>query len=799
MPEGTRELLTPGGWTGRVLNGGLDPASCDPDLLRRVRVTTASHLMGIIVCPLNGLVYSSMASEKFIWVYASAAALWLASIVLLRLTHRPLISARIGLLTLFGVVGASAWLLGGDPSPMISWLMVVPVAAAVVGVSLDLAGALIGAAVLTAGFWALPQLGIHPENTLRPAYAEIAPLFYREFGLGVVAMLLWIWLSSQRVLERQLTRSVEQANEKAQNVALLLDVSAISNAGGTFNSIASKCVVRVCEALGGCSGRVWEIEGAVRRVLSSHQGDEPAPRLLEEDAARELFGLGLQARVVDLSPRAKRPLQLLIQPIRIDRAVIGVIELLLPSGARAPAEALELVGHVAAQLGRAAESERSHREIRALAYVDTVSGLPNRHAFQERLPGVLEATRAKRAQAALLFVDLNGFKRVNDSLGHDAGDLLLREVADRLRSAIRMSDHLWRAPLDVAQVARFGGDEFTLLLVDVAGPRGAEIVAQRILEDLTVPVQIAGQEVVVGASIGIAMFPADASTATELIQRADRAMYRAKQRGTSAWERHDGSGELSRRSFELGEDLRRALDDGAITLHYQPVFRARDGALIGAEALARWNHPIRGAVSPGEFIPIAESNGLIERLGRFVLDETCRQTAAWAARLPQDFRTAANLSARQLLSPVQNQLRESLARHQCEARRIELELTETALLVANAGVEQRLHEIVNLGVQLVLDDFGTGYSSLAFLKQFPIRKVKIDRGFVHGLPLETGDVAITLAIIAMAHTLGLGVVAEGVEDEAQQEFLTARGCDELQGFLLGKPVPAAEFEQRWLR
>jgi EAL domain-containing protein (putative c-di-GMP-specific phosphodiesterase class I) len=294
------------------------------------------------------------------------------------------------------------------------------------------------------------------------------------------------------------------------------------------------------------------------------------------------------------------------------------------------------------------------------------------------------------------------------------------------------------------------------------------------------------------------MFPSDADNARDLIQCSDKAMRRAKRRGASGWERYDGDVDSSLDVLELAEDLRRALDQGQVEVHYQPIFSGSDGSLVGAEALARWNHPLRGAVPPAVFVPVAESMGLIDRLGRHSLHEACKQTAHWSPKLPASFRMSVNVSARQLLFPLQRHLREALEANQCEPGRLEIEMTETALLVANPDLAQRLDEIRELGVGIVLDDFGTGYSSLSFLKQFPIRKVKIDRGFVAGLPFETRDVGISRAIIAMAHTLGLTVVAEGVENEAQQEFLCSYACDALQGYLFGKAVPAAEFEARWL-
>jgi diguanylate cyclase (GGDEF)-like protein len=783
-----------------LLECGLDPASADPHLLLRTRVTSSALFIAIGLAPILGPFYATIASPWFTWVYAGGALAWMACYVALWRTQRPLLVSKIGLTILWAVCNASFWLLGGFSSPILCWLFVLPIATSVLSDSRGVWVASLAAAITCAGYWAMPQLGIDVPNTLRPEYANLGPLVYRELALAVMAALLWIWMGSQRSLEHRLAESLARAEEERQNVGLLLEASAASNASAGFREVAPRNLEGLARALGAQVGRLWlRTSAGALAPMAEFRGPEAEGAAYSAEFSREFVSTEMGPVSIDLTRDPRRPHHLLFHPVIVEGEAIGLLELNVASTRREPRVMLDLLAHVASQLALVAERERANESIRALAYVDPLSGLPNRLAFQERLPLVLSRLAERGRKAALLFVDLNGFKRVNDSLGHGSGDALLREVARRLRRALRMSDHLWRAHSDAPALARFGGDEFTVLITEITQARGAEIVAMRILDALSAPVQIHGHETVVGASIGIALFPEDAESGPDLIQRADQAMYRAKLRGGSAFERYDGNADVTQRRFELGEELRRAFDEGALRLEYQPLFRTRDGALVGAEALVRWTHPERGAISPAEFVPLAEATGLIERLGRWVVEQACRQTLAWEPMLPAGFRVAANVSARQLHAPFEEQLRELFAAIGCDPRRLEVELTESALLVSTANVEQRLRSIVALGVNVVLDDFGTGYSSLAFLKQFPIAKVKIDRGFVAGLPDEKGDVAITLAILGMARSLGLSVVAEGVEDEAQHEFLMRHGCEAVQGHLLGRPVPPAEFEARWLR
>jgi diguanylate cyclase (GGDEF)-like protein len=383
-----------------------------------------------------------------------------------------------------------------------------------------------------------------------------------------------------------------------------------------------------------------------------------------------------------------------------------------------------------------------------------------------------------------MFLDLDGFKAVNDAYGHSVGDLLLIEAAKRIGQRVRMQD----------MIARVGGDEF-VFLGSVGDPADAATVAEQMRTIIREPFRVAGHELQMSVSIGIAMYPGNGTTQRELLTNADAAMYHAKSQGRDSFCFFEATMNAHVQAhLELTQDLRRAIDRKELILYYQPKMEAPDGPVIGAEALLRWEHPTRGLIQPDDFIPLAEKTGLIVPIGEWVLDEACRQMREWHDAGRHNWTMAVNLSPVQFGHPALTQtVQATLERHTLLPRCLTLEITEsTAMRDADAS-EVILRELHQMGVRIAIDDFGTGYSSLLYLKRLPASELKIDRGFVRNLAHDSEDRAIVSAIVALGQTLDLKIVAEGVETVAQQEFLSDMGCDSLQGYLFGRPMPPAQF------
>jgi diguanylate cyclase (GGDEF)-like protein len=423
----------------------------------------------------------------------------------------------------------------------------------------------------------------------------------------------------------------------------------------------------------------------------------------------------------------------------------------------------------------------AERELAWLAYTDPVTGLPNRRASHEALDRMLAEAALRQEKVGLLLIDLDNFKIVNDTAGHAAGDQLLRKVAGLLRAQLRDED----------MVARIGGDEFTVIAGPIATSGELDALAARIIDALQQPFQLDGIEFVATASIGAAIYPDDAGNAEELASNADTALYEAKDAGRNRLGRFRREMIVAaQRRAMLERELRHALEQDGLDVYYQPQFDCATGRLLGAEALARWNHPEHGFISPGEFIPIAEDSGLIGELGRRVLERACIDAVALGRETGVPLTMAVNVSARQLRdSEFAGVVQGILERSGMTATMLELELTESVLMDDVGRAVEFMHAVRRLGVRMSIDDFGTGYSSLAYLQTFPTDKLKLDRSFV--APLPAGGATLAGAVIALAHSFNMSVVAEGVETAEQLDWLRTAGCDVAQGFLLGRPMPAA--------
>ena len=442
------------------------------------------------------------------------------------------------------------------------------------------------------------------------------------------------------------------------------------------------------------------------------------------------------------------------------------------------------------------ERKRSEKRILQLAFYDSLTGLPNQTSYRDRLQQVISHARRYNRIAAVLFLDLDNFKRINDTLGHRAGDHLLRLVSERLNGTIRSSDSLARNRSDKLHttVARQGGDEFTLILTEVSNPEDAAKVAHRIVRRLSEPYKLEGYEVFITVSIGIAIYPFDGEDIDSILMNADAAMYHAKKQGKNNFQFYRLTmNERAMERLNLENDLRKALERDELLLHYQPKVGIQSGKIVGMEALIRWQHPEMGMVSPGEFIPLAEETGLIVPIGEWVLRAACAQINSWQAQGFPHIPVSVNISSHQfqhqgLLKTI-SQLLESSG---ISPEHLMLEITESVIMQNTESTFDILNTLTSMGLRLLIDDFGTGYSSLSYLKRLPVFAIKIDRSFISDISTSTDDAAIIKAIIAMAQNLKLKVVAEGVETEEQLAFLRNEQCDVMQGYLFSRPLPAEE-------
>jgi predicted signal transduction protein with EAL and GGDEF domain len=622
---------------------------------------------------------------------------------------------------------------------------------------------------------------------------------------------------ARREVEEIAERTTRALYDKQQELVLLEAVVLASNESTTVEGALQGAVDAVCAHTAWPVGHahVWGRSGnlvptSIWHIERSNQF-AAFRRATEQTTFSEGIGLpgrvlatGRAAWITDVNVDSNFPRKHLgvrgafAFPIHADGELQAVLEFFTAAAVAPDSALLEVMAQIGRQLGRVVERIRAHEQIAHQATHDGLTGLANRLLFRDRLELALARAKRHGSFAALLFLDLDRFKDVNDTLGHSAGDQLLRSVSDRLQVALRATDSLARFGDEEFTLARFGGDEFVVLCEDLASEDGAVRVAQRVQQTLLRPFVLERKEHVVTASIGIVLASGADHDAEGLLRDADIAMYRAKERGPGNWEIFDEA--LRTRALErVGTEraLRHALDAGQLRLHYQPIVSLDGGAMHSVEALVRWQHPERGLVPPGEFIPIAEESSLILQIGEWTLREACEQAARWRARFGDEapLPVSVNVSARQLTqAELPEIIRQVLADTGLDAGDLAIEVTETALIEDSNVPAATLRELRALGVKILLDDFGTGYSSLSHLQRFPIDALKIDRSFVMHLGTGEDNSAIVCAIAAMAHALDLEVVAEGVETAEQAAEALALGCGSAQGYYFARPAPPKVIE-----
>ncbi|MFQ5542954.1 MAG: EAL domain-containing protein [Nitrospiria bacterium] len=588
-------------------------------------------------------------------------------------------------------------------------------------------------------------------------------------------------------------------------VKLLQLVTVAANEASTVEKAMQVVVDQVCEHTGWSIGHVYLMSPADGTELYStdiwHLENpthfQPFRDITEQ--TRFASGIGLPGRVlsekklcwvryegVDTAlPRSKHLVETGVKvgfafPVWIGKEIVGVLEFFSTDGMELDDPLSEVISQIGTLLGRVVERKRAEERLQFSAHYDPLTGLPNRILFRDRLEQAMIRSRWPNKLVGLLFLDLDRFKVINDTLGHGMGDLLLQAVTKRLERCVREGD----------TVSRFGGDEFTIILSDVAQTEDLVRIAKKVLESISSPYYLEGHELFVSTSIGITVYPEDGKDQKELLKNADIAMYLAKEKGRNVFQFY--SPEMDTRTVErlaLENSLRYAVERDELFLEYQPQVDLVTGTVIGMEALVRWNHPDLGLIPPDKFIPLAEETGLIIQIGDWVLRTACEQAKIWQEGGFSKTTIAVNLSARQLQTQqfVKNVV-ELLKEIDLDPHRLELELTESILIRNQEALIVQLHELSAIGIQLSIDDFGTGYSSLSYLKRFPINRLKVDKSFVRSVPDDQNDAGIVKAVVAMGHSLNLRVVAEGVETNEQMAFLQSIACDEIQGYVISRPI-----------
>ncbi len=816
-----------------LICSGLDTSSADPALLRRIRTFNVSTLTLVALAIPLTLLTLTMESPWLAGLLAAVIAFSLGNIYLLRWTRRPELSGHLGTAVLFAFLAAEAFSSGGFYHPSFSWLYVIPVVA---GTVIGGRGCLIWVAICcfsVVGFWLIAPPGFEPTSGVSPHFYALTSLFSRLSAVIALGILAIGFTAAQRQLEVQLRERSQEQQQEAGFSRLLYEAAVVSNASSSPSEVLRSSAELICRTLGWPIAQVYSTSTEDRKAFrptairfvaedveqSAVRDDDLSGGGCTQDLPTRAMLSGTPLWIPDVrsvrsesSPARSRVVHAgglgaaLLIPVQMGDGVTAVLEFLAREPLEQDSRLLGALEQIAVQIGHAAQRVRASEHLRSLVYYDSLTGLPNRLFFQERLGLEVRSAGKSETSLALFFLDLDGFKSINDTLGHEAGDQLLASVASRLSRTVRVSDCVARAGGTVLDdeggtLSRLGGDEFTVLLPGISNRDEAAKTGQRLLDAFRQPFRVGSRNIFSGVSIGIAFYPDDGEDMSSLLRNADAAMYHAKERGRNNFQFFKSAlGDSGSRRLALEERLARAVENEEFELYYQLVRNTGQGHIVGAEALLRWNDSELGWVSPAEFIPVAERCGQIGPLGSWVIRTAAAQAAAWIDAGLQPLRVSVNVSGHQLRHPsIVPTIRNALAHNRLDASLLELELTESTIMQDDQVTNEILREITDMGVGLALDDFGTGYSSLAYLRRLPIRRVKIDRGFIADIPDSHDDCALVGAIIAMAHSLRIAVVAEGVENEAQLEFLRVRGCDDVQGHLFSKAVPAAALARKLVR
>lgn len=807
--------LSPFRYFVRVLGGDSNADTRDTTPARQAAVLNIAIAIAVITATFLGCIYLSI-SSSFALLHFFSAAVFATLYPLHRTTRRTTLVGRIGGGYLYVFMIVACWHLGALHSLAMAWFVVIPIAAAIVVGPIEAWFWVLANCVTGSGFYVATRHGLAPQSVVGAESQPLLALCFFVALMLVTGVLVTTWLAGQRLLEAQLNRSLNETEDEAVNAQVLANTATAANEGAAFDAAVEECMNILCEALGWEAAHLWirNDDGTVVPTPLESANVDPVfaplfpgadeagsgslkflPQLVAESRS-EIFRADLSGDSRASAGEAIGISAVLVWPVIIDGKVDAVIEFFARNDVVIDQRARRLLDHVALQLTHVRGRELARGRIEQLAYYDIVTGLPNRHAFERRFATILDAAARRETRVALMFIDLDGFKHVNDSLGHSAGDRLLHTIGEKLSKNLRGSDFALKLnPSDAPMVARLGGDEFTVVLQDLVDPRGADIVARRFLEIISRPINIGGHEVVIGASIGISVYPDDAVNRSDLLRLADAAMYEAKRAAGNQFRFATEALNASvQRRVWLENEMRRAVTSQTLTAMYQPIVDTRSGETVAFEALARWRHD--GVwIEPAEFVGLAEETGVIHALGAHVMRTACAEITRHNRGAAVPKRMCVNVSPHQLRHEnVVQTIADILVETNCKPAWLVIELTESSLIVDDASSIELIDALRALGVGIALDDFGTGYASLSYLRRFPLDYVKIDRSFVSGPDRAEEDDAIIAAITAMSHTLKLSVVAEGVETEAQFARVKALGCDAAQGYLHGRAAPLASPE-----
>ena len=731
----------------------------------------------------------------------------------LRRGLRPEFVANVVLVAVYVTLLLSNITTGGFYDANFGILYVLPLAAALL-VNLRVAAIWLAITVLTTVvFWWAPRLGLDIPNVIPPDERQLNALVNRLAALAAVGLLAMLFVLFQSRAAERLLRSNNMLRDESRSVDAMRAIASAANAAETADEAAHRCLALICSGGDWTVGRVTiqrplsdepsvvacygeELDATKLRARWSKQREEPRAvvEARRQGVARWEELHSTPEFIYQLDERTHALRGCYAFPFSVDGRQRVMFELYRLEDIPADARIEHLLEHAAVQLLHTVDREYAQQQIRNLALHDRLTGLPNRDCFRRDVR--LALTRAVNdRQVVVMSLDIDRFNRVNEALGAAAGDELLRFVSRRFAEAAGNASEAmlfgggWT-------LARLAGDEFALLVVGLRQSADAARVAQRMLECLRLPLFIHNQELVVSASVGLAVYPQDGIESDLLMRNAHAAMVAAKRGGVDAYRFYARSmNAADARRLELETELRQAIEREELYLLYQPIVDTRTGRVTGAEALVRWRRPNGEEVLPSEFIPIAETSGLIMRLGHWVLRSACAQLQQWREQAHGDMRVAVNISARQFEDGrLVGLVERALADHDLPAAALELEITESTLLAAHDVTTNALTSLNAIGVGLALDDFGTGYSSLSYLQRFPVDRLKVDRSFVSNMIERPSDQQLAGAIIAMAHELRLRVVAEGVESRRHVEVLCRFGCDELQGYLFGAPAAASAID-----